>query len=323
MGEKSEIRVKFEIGEIKFEAEGSAELVERERSIFNNTLLPAAIDAIVRTRSVAQQSSAYMETPASQQPPILASTNELLPEAVGLETEVDLSRATLVSFIKKYGSLTEPDFVLFSAYFDELKNKTSYFTKDDAERYYDEARKAKPQNISMCLNRLAQKGLIIDATDVEQKSPKPYRVSSEGIEYIRNYSPKNANEKKATSSKKSRKCHSKEKSVYADINCDELNLTSYPSVKELKDFKEKMLLVLYIVTKEQKGEWFTTDDVLCLLTDIFGEAATKDQVNGVFSREKLWFKTKKEDNRTKRKLLNQGISFAESLKATDSSMTTR
>lgn len=56
---------------------------------------------------------------------------------------------------------------------------------------------------------------------------------------------------------------------------------------------------------------------------IFGEAATKDQVNGVFSREKLWFKTKKEDNRTKRKLLNQGISFAESLKATDSSMTTR
>ena len=52
MGEKNEIRVKFEIGEIKFEAEGSADLVERERSIFNNILLPAAIDAIVRTHSV-------------------------------------------------------------------------------------------------------------------------------------------------------------------------------------------------------------------------------------------------------------------------------
>ena len=56
MTEKSEIRVKFEIGEIKFEAEGSADLVERERSIFNNTLLPAAIDAIVRTRGVVQNS---------------------------------------------------------------------------------------------------------------------------------------------------------------------------------------------------------------------------------------------------------------------------
>lgn len=321
MGEKSEIRVKFEIGEIKFEAEGTAELVERERSIFNNTLLPAAIDALVRTRGLVQQSSAYIETPAPQ--PILAATNELLPETAGLEMEVDLSRATLASFIKKYGTLTESDFVLFSAYFDELKNKVGYFTKDDAKKYYDEARRSKPQNISMCLSRLAQKGLIIDATDVEQKSPKPYRVSSEGMAYISNYSPKNSNEKKTSSSKKYRKQHTKEKSMYADINCDELNLTSYPSVKGLKDFKEKMMLVLYIVTNEQKGEWFTTDDVLCLLTDIFGEPATKDQVTGVFSREKLWFKAEKEGNRVKRKLLNQGISYAESLIAPTPSVTTQ
>lgn len=54
MGETSEIRINFEIGEIKFEAGSSAGLVERKRSIFNNTRLPAAIDAIVRTRSVAQ-----------------------------------------------------------------------------------------------------------------------------------------------------------------------------------------------------------------------------------------------------------------------------
>lgn len=32
----TEIRVKFEIGDIKFEAEGSADLVERERSIFHH-----------------------------------------------------------------------------------------------------------------------------------------------------------------------------------------------------------------------------------------------------------------------------------------------
>lgn len=62
MEEKSEIRVKFEIGKIKFEAEGSADLVERERSIFNNTLLPAAIDAIVRTRSVARSASIHRDS---------------------------------------------------------------------------------------------------------------------------------------------------------------------------------------------------------------------------------------------------------------------
>ena len=78
-------------------------------------------------------------------------------------------------------------------------------------------------------------------------------------------------------------------------------------------------MVLYIVTNEKAGEWFTTPDVLYLLTDVFGEPATKDQVNGVFKRERLWFKTENvADNKrdVKRKLLNQGITYAKSLLTT-------
>lgn len=96
MGEKKEIRVKFEIGEIKFEAEGSADLVERERSIFNNTLLPAAIDAIVRTRSV-PQSAQYIETQNSQQPAVLTTTNAVaLPEQAAVNSTIDFSREPLI-----------------------------------------------------------------------------------------------------------------------------------------------------------------------------------------------------------------------------------
>ena len=96
MGEKKEIRVKFEIGEIKFEAEGSADLVERERSIFNNTLLPAAIDAIVRTRSV-PQSAQYIETQNSQQPAVLTTTNAFaLPEQAAVNSTIDFSRMSLL-----------------------------------------------------------------------------------------------------------------------------------------------------------------------------------------------------------------------------------
>ena len=104
--------------------------------------------------------------------------------------------------------------------------------------------------------------------------------------------------------------------MYADIDCDELNLSLYPSLKSLKDFKEKMILILYIITNEGKGEWFTTTDVLCLMTDIFGESATKDQVNGVFKREKRWFKSEHVDGNNKlvrRKLLNEAKAFAQSL----------
>lgn len=106
------------------------------------------------------------------------------------------------------------------------------------------------------------------------------------------------------------------KSNYAGINVDELHLDNYPDVKSLKDFKEKMMMVLNIITNEKVGEWFATSDVLYLMTDVFGEAATKDQVNGVFKRERLWFKAENiADNRKdiKRKLLNQGIAYAKNL----------
>lgn len=312
MAEKAEIRVKFEIGEIKFEAEGSADLVERERSIFNNKLLPAAIDAIVRTRGV-EHGTQYIDTAESQPQVLLTASDNALFDNTALNSDNDFSRTTLASFIKRYGVLTEQDFVLFSAYFNEIKNQASYFTKDEAEKSYDEARRTKPQNVSMCLNQLAQKGFIIDATDVEQKIPKPYRISSEGLNYIKTYAPKTPKEKKT--SNKTRKQRVKEESVYADIKMDELNLDSYPPIESCKDFKEKMMLVLYIVTIEKKGEFFTTNDVLCLLTDKFGESATKDQVNGVFKR-KTWFKTERvlaNSKAVKRKLLNQGIVFAKDL----------
>ena len=42
----------------------------------------------------------------------------------------------------------------------------------------------------MSLNRLAEKGLIMDADEVEQKTPKPYIISAEGLRYINEFKPK-------------------------------------------------------------------------------------------------------------------------------------
>lgn len=309
------IRIKFEIGDIKFEAEGSADLVERERAFFTNTLLPSAVEAIARTRG-RSQAFPYVE-PAEQSAQLLAQEKTVKNTCFLDERyDEDYSQMSLASFLKKYGPLTEQDFALFSAYFDERKNSTPYFTKDDLEKYYDEARRTKPSNISMSLNRLAEKGFIMDVTDVEQKMPKPYRISSDGIKYIYTYKPKEEKEKRVSGTKSRTKSRTKSKSDYEGVNCDELNLDKYPNVKSLKDFKEKMMMILYIITKEGKGEWFTVADVLYLLTDVFGEAASKGQVNGVFKREKLWFKAEKVEGNNKvvkRKLLNKGMEFAQSL----------
>ncbi len=313
MGEKSEIRVKFEIGEIKFEAEGSADLVERERSIFNNTLLPAAIDAIVRTRSVTQ--SEYIEAQDSQPPAILTTTNAgALPEQVEVNSTIDFSRMSLASFAKSKGADAHYDFIICAVYFNEKRNGISSFSSATLKDLYSEAKKPLPNNLSMSLSELVKKGLIMEDISAKGSTPKMYVLTLEGEESIKNMHPTEAKEKKTSS--KPRKQRQKVDSPYSTINCDDLHLDQYPEVKSFKEFKEKMMLILYIITNEGKGEWFTTADVLCLMTDIFGESATKKQVGGVFTREKRWFKCENIEGSNKlvhRKLLNEAKSFAQSL----------
>ncbi len=306
-------KVKFKIGEIEFEAEGSAEVVERERNVFLNALLPAAVDAIVRTRGAgtavqyisADSTPALMDSNSQDVLPLSANTTSV--------ASVDFSRTSLCSYISKFGHIGDQDFALIAAYYDEKKNGNSSFSSETVKQYYTDARRTKYSNISELLRQLTQKGLIMDDPNAEKKTPKFYILTSEGINYVENFQPKDEPEKKTTKTKKSR---AKVKSEYDGINVDELHLAKYPDVKTLHDFKEKMMMILYIVTNEKAGEWFTAADVLYLMTDVFGESATKDQVGGVFKREKLWFKVENvNDNKrdVKRKLLNQGIAFAESL----------
>ena len=95
-----------------------------------------------------------------------------------------------------------------------------------------------------------------------------------------------------------------------------LNLKKYPEIKSFKSFKEKMLLVLYIVKEEGHGDEFSTYDVLTILTDVLGFSATKDQVNGVFQRNVTWFKTVEDPTNkksVKHKLLNGAIEYAKEL----------
>ena len=46
------LKLKYKVGEIEFEAEGPAEVVEQQRVNFMNAVLPAAVEAMVRTQTV-------------------------------------------------------------------------------------------------------------------------------------------------------------------------------------------------------------------------------------------------------------------------------
>ncbi len=298
-----ENRVKFKIGEIEFEAEGSAEVIERERKEFVDILLPAAIDAMIRTKGVH-----YIQEAESTKAVIEAGVDtHQLPLQV---EQVDYSRESLASFLKQYGTLTDRDFVLFSAYFYEKKNGTKNFSVDSIKSFYDEARRTHYSNYSVLVSQLIQKGYIMS-----QNETKEYCLTSTGLQYVESYVPKtDLEDKKVRRTKKPKS--TKSTSVYSEITADDLNLNTYPTVKDLKSGKDQIILAMYIITKENKGEWFTNIDIDYIMSYIFEIHISENMIQNLFKRNKSWFKIEQDDTNkklVKRKLLSGAKDYAESL----------
>lgn len=152
------------------------------------------------------------------------------------------------------------------------------------------------------------------ATPEDADEGKYYMLTHEGLSYIENYVPKDlSNDKKRPQQKKDR---SESVSKYSMIKAEELNLNAYPSLKDLSLGKDRVVMIMYILTNENKGEWFTVSDVVDLFTNVFEISATKDMVSGVIKRNRKWFNSKQDDNNKKAsqyKLLAEAKDYAKSL----------
>ena len=75
-------------------------------------------------------------------------------------------------------------------------------------------------------------------------------------------------------------------------------------------------MTMYILTNEKKGEWFTVDDIIYLLINVFEVPANIDMVNGVFKRNKSMFASEKDSKNKKafrKKLLSGAKDFAKDI----------
>ncbi len=303
------LRIKFKIGDIEFEAEGFSNDVERERESFKNTMLPLAIEAMVKTRTNVADTQ-YIET---TEHPILLATGTQDTSNLSLDI-TDLSRTSLSSFLKSFGVLNDRDFVLIAAYFDEKKNNILTFTSESIKQYYADARRSAYSNNSELLNQLVKRGYIMDDPKSEGKNPKQYILTDDGIAYVESYVPKENITKKSIS--KAKKIRAKITSVYDSLNADDFNLIKYPEIKLQDSFKKQMILTLYIVSNEGHGDAFSTADVQCLMTDKLGLHTTIDKINGVFKREKKWFTPIADETRKgciKHRLLEGAKDFAKTI----------
>lgn len=308
------LKLKYKVGEIEFEAEGTAEVVEQQRVNFMNAVLPAAVEAMVRTQTIVEQPT-YIEP--TTQPTLLEAGMLDNSQATPQKTETDFSRTSLASFLKKYGVLGDQDFTLFAAYFDEKKNGTKAFSSENVKQYYQEGRRQAYSNNGMLLKYLVQKGYIMDTAAPEGAKPGNYYIlTTDGIAYIESYVPKEDSGEKKKPRVRTKKSASKVSEAYASITADDLNTRKYPAVKSLSGAKEQVIMAMYIVTNEGKGEWFTVEDIIHLLINAFEVPADKDKVNGVFKRNKGMFASEQDPANKKalrKKLLSGAKDFAISI----------
>ena len=294
----NELEVKIKIGEIEFYAKGQTADVEEQRQNFTNIILPAAVDAIKSSR----MTQAYIE---EAQVPVIAAAKE---EAT-LDAHADLSTLSVNEFIKSKGFKTQEDIAIGLIYYYEVCKKVTDFSTEELKNYFKESKNALPGNPSMIVNRLFGKGYIMNGDD-----KKRYYLTQTGMDFVANYVPKETKAKKAGATKP-RKKQTKAESVYDHLSADDLNLKKYPDIKSFKDFKDQMMLVLYIVKEEGHGDAFSTFDIQVLMTDVLGFPATTNQINGVIRRNATWFKAVKDSDQkcVKQKLLNGAIEYAKGL----------
>jgi DNA-binding PadR family transcriptional regulator len=316
------LKVEFKIGQIEFKAEGNPIDVEKQRESFVNTLLPLAVEAMVRTHGTVVEKQKYIEATNAQElregtktVSLISTTGSQSDEICDYET-INFSRESLNTYINKFGSITDREFVVLSIYFEEMKTgQPVSITSEDLKQYYKDARRTKYSNLSQLLTELVKKGLLKDDEGAEKKTPKPYILTNDGLKFAREFTPKPVAEAKPKTPKR-KKSAAKSVSIYSNLTADDLSLKNYPEIKSQNSFKKKMILTLYIVSKEGKGDTFSVADIQYLLTEMLGLPASIDQIKGVFKENKSWFKPEQDSTNKKayrRKLLQGAKDFAESI----------
>lgn len=143
------------------------------------------------------------------------------------------------------------------------------------------------------------------ATPENAKSGKYYMLTDDGIAYIEAYIPKENSDEKKKARTKAPKSVLKVSEAYVSITTSVLNAQNYPTVKSLSGSKDRVIMAMYIVTNEGKGEWFTVEDVIHLLINVIEVPADNDKINGVFKRNKSLFASEQDpiNKKAKRKKL--------------------
>lgn len=289
-------RIRIKLGPNEFEAEGDSEFIQREREQFFS-LLPQALTTL---------SPEVIDRVQIQQDAVDLNESERL----SLPHVNQQKYESLGSMLKEKSFSSDVERVLGAAYFITQPENTANFTAKEIEAAFREARANKLSNVNASINRNISKGLLCEA-DEKKDGLKSFYITQDGIDWFLNYTPSANTEKKKSTTV--RKIQNVKPSSLQDISLDELNLEKYPKISSLKKFKDQLFVVMLIYTTEKNIEFFTRNDLLNVMKNIFLVHTTVDQIDGVFRRAGTMFDTKKEKRIKSYKMLSGAKDAAEEI----------
>jgi hypothetical protein len=212
-------------------------------------------------------------------------------------------------FLNRKNFATNIDTTLGVGYYIEMQCGLEDFSKIEIEEYMRKAKYQVPNNVSLSIFQNAEKGYFQES--INETKPKRYCLTDTGIKYVESFTGNETKEKaKGPKAKRSR---GKIPSSYESLTREGLNLDKYPRIIDLSSFKDKMIVSMYIISSQGKGEYFSVNDILFIMLNIFGEKATIDQITGVLTREPTWFNKDTSTRPNKFKLLSRAEDQAQKI----------
>ena len=292
-------RIKIKFGQIEFEAEGESDLIERERQQFFS-ILPQAITAVSSTIMITEQPKLIIDE--------IPLNDNTCQQILGSRSE-NKSYDSLVTFLKEKNFQNDVELTLGVAYYIDCIDNAGPVTAKEIENKLFEARQGKSSNTNQCITLNIRKGFMVEHPD-KKDGYKAFTLISEGIKWCESYTVSEKTAKKKTNNLKKPKMA--KESELIKIGLDELNLEKYIDISKLDKFKEQLLVVMLIYTREKSIEYFRINDLVAIFKNKFRLSATNKQIDGTFRRAGTAF-DKKIENGVYYRMLQGAIKEADSI----------
>ena len=289
----SNSKLKIKYGMIEFEIESDPQTIEKERKAFMETLPSIALMARPQTYDSEEVSSLQVEETKS----------------------LPLSKSNISSNINTFmidkGFSSDIDKCLGVIYFMNNVENVEYIDTSMVKERMQKAKLSIPKSISVAFNSLTTKGYI-QPIEQEEKGLTKYYITAEGKRIVEEYVKKEA--KGRSTVKKVKNIKKTLETNYSFLTKEMMNLENYPDFHKLKNSKDKIMLIMYIMKDINKGEYFTVNDIKYIISNIFNDRLTDDTIKGVFKNKSTakFFDKRNVENNSKvyeYKMIQSGFSY--------------